>query len=96
MRCHVYSRVERVVYVVGVTDKTNPFAEALLPVKVDRLTGREKGKPFASMSAKNVMYVERIGCVAIHRNEKAMLERASQRASQLNLEFAESTIEEPA
>ncbi len=89
MKCHVYSRVELVVYVVGVNEAHHPFAEALAPAEVRKVKHHMEGKPFAHMGAKNVLYVERIGCIAVHRDKMPLFTRAQRRASALNLEYAE-------
>jgi len=92
--CHVYSRTELVVYVVGVNEPSTSFAEALSPSAVENLRGYDRDKPFAHMGAKNVLYVERIGNIAVHKDKRPLLARASRRAAVLNMDYAD-LVKEP-
>jgi hypothetical protein len=98
MRCYVFERVELVVYVVGVAGSNGAattFADALNNKQPATFKSADREKPFAHMSAKNVMYVERVGCIAMHLESRRLRERAQRIAQARNIDYAEIDMELP-
>lgn len=90
----MYTRVERVVYVVGLPGRATPLADVLLGDKPPVMEQRDRGKGFRSMSDKDLIYCERIGIAPQHRGDrhKALFERARHRASVLNVLYADLEV----
>lgn len=95
MRCFVFERMERVLYVVGLNERAgNPLAEALLQEPRVAYRAFHKGKPFSGISRdKKVMYVERVGCVAYSANTAEHLrKKAESRAQALTVLYADLEV----
>jgi hypothetical protein len=106
MKFVVYTRVERVVYVLGIPGKPNPLADALQGVekKVHKWqngdqynTGKAvERKGFSSMARAGggVLYCERVGVMPPHQEgvTRAVYARAKRRASALEVAYGDQEV----